>query len=49
VLVMSSRPGRIVAEHRIPLSRPRHMEDPGVIPLASRVLADLQVNEEGRR
>jgi NitT/TauT family transport system ATP-binding protein len=49
VVVMSSRPGRIVAEHRIALGRPRHMEDPGVIPLASRVQADLQVTDEGHR
>jgi NitT/TauT family transport system ATP-binding protein len=49
VVVMSSRPGRIVAEHRIDLARPRDMEDPGVIPLASRILDDLQVNEEPHR
>jgi NitT/TauT family transport system ATP-binding protein len=49
VLVMSPRPGRIVAEHRIDLPRPRNMEDPGVIPLASRILADLTVNEEAHR
>jgi len=45
VVVMSARPGRIIAQHRIQLARPRHMEDPGVIPLASLVQADLQVNE----
>jgi NitT/TauT family transport system ATP-binding protein len=49
VVVMSPRPGRIVAEHRIDLTRPRHMEDRGVIPLASRIMADLQINEESRR
>ncbi len=45
VVVMSSRPGRIVAEHRIDLPRPRNMEDARIIPLASRILADLQVQE----
>jgi NitT/TauT family transport system ATP-binding protein len=49
VVVMSSRPGRIVAEHRIDLTRPRNIEDPGVIPLASRILEDLQVNDEAHR
>jgi NitT/TauT family transport system ATP-binding protein len=49
VVVMSPRPGRIVAEHRIDLARPRNMEDHGVIPLASRILDDLQVNEETHR
>ena len=48
VLVMSPRPGRIVAEHRIDLPRPRNMEDPRVSPLASRILADLTVSEEVR-
>ena len=46
VVVMSPGPGRIVSEHRIDLPRPRHMEGPGVIPLASQILADLQVSEE---
>ena len=27
VLVMSARPGRIIAEHRVPFARPRRMED----------------------
>jgi len=49
VVVMSPRPGRIVAEHPIDLPRPRNMEDPGVIPLASRILADLTVSEEAHR
>jgi NitT/TauT family transport system ATP-binding protein len=49
VVVMSPRPGRIVAEHPIDLPRPRNMEDPGVIPLASRILADLTVSEETHR
>jgi len=41
ILVMSGAPGRVVAEHRVELPRPRHMEDPGLMPLAARVLADL--------
>lgn len=42
ILVMSGAPGRIVAEHRVELPRPRHMEDAGIMPLAARVLADLR-------
>jgi len=49
VVVMSPRPGHIVAEHPVDLPRPRNMEDPRVIPLASRILADLQVSEEAHR
>jgi NitT/TauT family transport system ATP-binding protein len=49
VIVMSPRPGRIVADHRIDLPRPRNMEGPGVIPLASRIMADLQINDETHR
>ncbi len=49
VVVMSARPGHIVAEHPVDLQRPRNMEDPRVIPLASRILADLQVSEEAHR
>ncbi len=49
VLVMSPRPGRLVAEHQIALPRPRNMEDPRVIPLASRILADLTVDGEAHR
>ena len=41
ILVMSNRPGRVVSEHRVDLPRPRHMEDPGIIPLAKGVLDDL--------
>jgi NitT/TauT family transport system ATP-binding protein len=41
ILVMSQCPGRIVSEHRVELPRPRHMEDPGIIPLARKVLDDL--------
>ena len=43
VVVMSPLPGRVVSEHRIDLPRPRNMEDTRIIPLASRILADLQV------
>jgi NitT/TauT family transport system ATP-binding protein len=49
VLVFSPRPGKVVAEHPIDLPRPRNMEDARIIPLARRILADLQVIEEGHR
>lgn len=42
ILVMSRAPGRIIAEHRVGIPRPRHMEDPGIMPLAKQVLADLE-------
>jgi NitT/TauT family transport system ATP-binding protein len=42
ILVMSPAPGRIIAEHRVGIPRPRHMEDPGIMPLAKQVLADLE-------
>ncbi len=49
VLVFSPRPGKIVADHPVDLPRPRNMEDTRIIPLARRILADLQVTEEGHR
>jgi NitT/TauT family transport system ATP-binding protein len=44
VVVMSPRPGRIVAEHPVELRRPRHIEDVGTMTLARRILADLQTD-----
>ncbi len=44
VLVMSARPGRIVAEHRIDLPRPRQIENIETTRLAQRILADLQLD-----
>jgi NitT/TauT family transport system ATP-binding protein len=41
ILVMSNGPGRVLSEYRVDLPRPRHMEDPGIIPLARKVLEDL--------
>ncbi|MFH1021916.1 MAG: ABC transporter ATP-binding protein [Planctomycetota bacterium] len=46
VLVMSPRPGRIVAEHRIDLPRPRHVEDMETAAVARRIAADLKIVEE---
>ncbi len=43
VIVMSARPGRIVAEHRIDLTRPRQIENVETTRLAQRILADLQL------
>ncbi|MGB4083341.1 MAG: ATP-binding cassette domain-containing protein, partial [Candidatus Fermentibacter daniensis] len=45
ILVMSDSPGRVIAEHAVDLPRPRHMENPGLMSLAARVLADLKPAE----
>jgi NitT/TauT family transport system ATP-binding protein len=37
VIVMSSRPGRIIREFRLEKARPRHAEDPEIADLASRI------------
>jgi len=42
---MSDSPGRVIAEHAVDLPRPRHMENPGLMSLAARVLADLKPAE----
>ena len=42
VLVFSPRPGRILAEHRIQLPRPRHVEDLATAEHASRIARDLR-------
>ena len=43
VVVFSPRPGRIVADHRVDLPRPRHIDDPETVALARRISADLQL------
>lgn len=43
VLVMSAHPGRIVAEHRIELPRPRHIEDAATMEIARRIATDLKI------
>ena len=46
VIVMSPRPGRIVAEHRIDLPRPRQIENMQTANMARRISADLKLTEE---
>ena len=43
VLVMSARPGQIVADLQVPLARPRSRTDPAVVELRSRALSALGV------
>jgi NitT/TauT family transport system ATP-binding protein len=45
VLVMSAYPGRIVAEHLIPLARPRKIENVEVTRLARCIAADLKLEK----
>ena len=45
VLVMSPRPGRVVAEHRIHLPRPRRIDDVETTALTRRISADLRLTE----
>lgn len=45
VLVMSARPGRLIAEHSVNLPRLRHIEDEGIMPLVRRLMADLRLKE----
>ena len=42
VLLMSSRPGRIVREWQVELSQPRAIESPGVSALATEITCDLR-------
>ncbi|MFZ6030293.1 MAG: ABC transporter ATP-binding protein [Chloroflexota bacterium] len=46
VIVMSPHPGRIVAEHRIQLPRPRQIDEVATIQIAQQVAADLKLKEE---
>ncbi len=46
VLVMSPRPGRIVAEHRIDLPRPRQIDDAATNALVRRISSDVKLKDE---
>ena len=46
VLILCARPGRLVAEHKVDLPRPRQIEDVETVNLARRVMADLQIPRE---
>jgi NitT/TauT family transport system ATP-binding protein len=49
VVVFSPRPGRITADHRIDLPRPRHIDNPETVVLARRIAGDLQLSHNGER
>jgi NitT/TauT family transport system ATP-binding protein len=42
VVLLSSRPGRVVAEHRVEIPRPRRIDTPEVAALASTITAQLR-------
>lgn len=46
VLVFSARPGRITADHRVDLPRPRHIDDPSTAELARHISAGLQLSQD---
>jgi NitT/TauT family transport system ATP-binding protein len=46
VLVFTPRPGQIIADHRIDLPRPRHIDTPETAELARRISADLQLSRD---
>jgi NitT/TauT family transport system ATP-binding protein len=46
VVVFSPRPGRILADHRVDLPRPRHIDDPEIAVLARRISADLLLSQD---
>jgi NitT/TauT family transport system ATP-binding protein len=47
VIVLSNRPGRIVAEHRVDLRRPRRPDDPRASELTAAITAGLQGIRDG--
>jgi NitT/TauT family transport system ATP-binding protein len=47
VVLLSNRPGRIVAEHSIAVPRPRHTDTAQIAELVAEVTADLQGQEAG--
>jgi NitT/TauT family transport system ATP-binding protein len=46
VVVFSPRPGRILADHRVDLPRPRHIDDPEIAVLARRISGDLLLSQD---
>jgi ABC-type nitrate/sulfonate/bicarbonate transport system ATPase subunit len=48
IVLLSPRPGRVVATLDVPLARPRHRSDPDVVALRERALAGLGAGEAAR-
>ncbi|AFZ67653.1 ABC transporter ATP-binding protein [Deinococcus peraridilitoris] len=48
VIVLGPRPGRVIADHPVPLPRPRSRTAPPLLTLRQRILADLGVDESSQ-
>jgi len=49
IVVLSDRPARICAEFRVALARPRELTHPEVVSTMHKILAELGLEQEGRR
>jgi ABC-type nitrate/sulfonate/bicarbonate transport system ATPase subunit len=46
IVLLSPRPGRVVATLEVPMARPRHRSDPDVVALRERALETLGAGDD---